>query len=207
MDEKQYWTFIHSSLVETNTVKEQFFWIREQLFNLDLISILDFNVLTRKLLLDLFEYEVWAAAFAALNGCWEERFCFFCGWIIGQGKDFFNLIQKAPDRLYKRMNADKIPINERLFHYHLELDIVAKPAYCSKFPLKEESQREDEFYTRTEQEINKRYNRDDQRYEFPWNICDLAKMRRTVPKLYDEYLDEQLWKKELKLYCSEVICP
>jgi hypothetical protein len=62
-------------------------------------QILDFGHMFREKICDLNDWRLWGAGFVIAGGMGDDSFHYFRSWIVGKGKQVFDLAMKNPDDL------------------------------------------------------------------------------------------------------------
>jgi hypothetical protein len=100
MDEKSFWKLIDRSRQEgRGDVWQQAAVLTDWLAGMDAEEILSFqrhfNALARK----AYRADLWDAAYIVNEGCSEDAFADFLGWLIAQGEAIFDAVLDNPDTL------------------------------------------------------------------------------------------------------------
>jgi hypothetical protein len=86
-------------------------------------QIKEFDDQLRERLRESYRHDLWAVAYIINGGCSDEGFEDFRGWLIAQGRDFFEEVLKEPARAAERVPEDE---DEAEYEYLLT---VAQEAY------------------------------------------------------------------------------
>ncbi len=61
---------------------------------------------------EAYRYDLWAVAHIISGGCSEEDFDWFIGWLISQGREFFEAVLVSPERAAERVKQGERPLHE-----------------------------------------------------------------------------------------------
>lgn len=128
----------------------------------------------RELLASAYDVRLWGAAYLLLGGCSDSSFEHFRGWLIGQGKDVFEVVLRDPDSL-----VDHLPVGS-VSYYGERVLMAAWSAYSQVF----------------ESDLPVGRDIDWPELEDDWDFESETAMRRRYPRLWgklrppDDELDE-----------------
>jgi len=96
MDEATFWTLLELSGTEPH---ERVDWLTTKLASLPPPDIADFQVLLDHIRGRADTWTHWGAAHLVLDGCSDDGFFYFLGWLVGLGHARFTAIAADPDAL------------------------------------------------------------------------------------------------------------
>ncbi|MFB4280967.1 MULTISPECIES: DUF4240 domain-containing protein [unclassified Nonomuraea] len=100
MNVDEFWLFIRRSQEVTSDPDERLQWLAFHLARSPLARIVDFQVLLNQIRRRSDTYGMWEAADLILDGyCSTDSFWYFQAWLIGLGRDTFDLVVADPDNL------------------------------------------------------------------------------------------------------------
>lgn len=116
MNEEEFWKLIQRSKRGTEDCDDQSEKLTELLTKLDLKEITDFDRNLLKQRIKSYRYDIWAVAYIINGGCSDDGFEYFRGWLIAQGKEFFNAVLENPEYTAKKVkDGDGIECEEILY--------------------------------------------------------------------------------------------
>lgn len=179
MNTQEIWNLIEES---KNKTKNQVNYIMNTLSKMSAKDIIDFSIHFETCYRETYNSKLWGAAYIIFGGCSDDRFDYFRGWLIAQGKDLYEEALLNPDRL-----ADYIPTNYAKDELTTELKGMIK-ASSNAYILKETSSLEynDEYYNKyLDLMKDAKFNFIYPIIQFDWdNEKDLAPM---FPKLWAKF--------------------
>jgi Protein of unknown function (DUF4240) len=100
MDSDGFWELIERSRQETSDQLARLQWLQEQLARQPTAEIVDFQVWVDRLELRAYNWPLWGAAHLICDGlCSDDGFFYFRLWLIGLGREAFELAMAHPDNL------------------------------------------------------------------------------------------------------------
>src|SRR5262249_56593777 len=57
--------------------------------------------------LESFRWDLWAVAYIAQGGCSNDSFDYFRGWLVAQGREYFEAALASPERAVDRAEAGR----------------------------------------------------------------------------------------------------
>ena len=106
MEAERYWEIIASTKPQEVSECQ----ISEALYNklnhLPLADIIAFNLRTELLLIASYSSELWCAAYLINDGCGDDGFDYFRGWLISRGKEVFETAMESPDNLIEQVDEE-----------------------------------------------------------------------------------------------------
>lgn len=96
LSKDEFWALIDSSRRGTEDPEEQVEKLIEMLAKLSEEQIFDFDRHYQEAHRDAFRSDIWAAAYIINGGCSDDGFDYFLGWLIAQGKRFFEATLADP---------------------------------------------------------------------------------------------------------------
>lgn len=124
MNVEQFWEIIRKSrrgASDCDTHAEQ---LRTRLQTLEPQEIIDWDQHMRQRLVEAYRWDVWAVAFIINDGCSDDGFEYFRGWLIAQGKAFFEGVLRNPEYAARRVRDGEAECEAVLY--------VAAEAYEAK---------------------------------------------------------------------------
>jgi hypothetical protein len=112
MTETDFWKLIDSVRHSVSTDTEMPALLVDRLKRLSIQEIIDFGRLWRAASIAAYDEHVWAAAYAILEGCSNDTFSDFRGWLIAQGRARYERVLANPDSLAEMellSKPDQIP--------------------------------------------------------------------------------------------------
>jgi hypothetical protein len=89
MDIDLFWELIEKSHRASKSIPVQIEMITADLENLEPMEIIRFQELLTEKLCEAYSWDLWALAFIAQDGCSDDEFEYFRGWLILQGRELF----------------------------------------------------------------------------------------------------------------------
>lgn len=74
-------------------------WLEDKLAEMGPVAALEFNAIIHAYYNLAYKYGLWNAASIMCNGCTDDGFCDFLGWLIAQGREVYMAALKDPDSL------------------------------------------------------------------------------------------------------------
>src|ERR1700754_4823978 len=100
MDEDDFWIFLQRSRQVTSDPDERLRWLALHLERSPLARIVGFPILLNQIRRRSDTYDMWEAANLIFGGaCSTDSFWYFQAWLIGLGRDTFDLVVADPDNL------------------------------------------------------------------------------------------------------------
>ena len=100
MDSDGFWELIERSRQATSDQLARLQWLQEQLTRQPTAEIVDFQVWVDHLELRAYSWPLWGAAHLICDGlCSDDGFLYFRLWLIGLGREAFELAMAHPDNL------------------------------------------------------------------------------------------------------------
>jgi hypothetical protein len=123
MDNTAFWELLEHSRHETADQDERTEWLTGRLAGLAPRDVVDFQVHVDLVRARIDTWPLWGAAYLIGDGCSDDGFHYFQGWVIGLGRDAVERAAADPDSLADvDWSSGEIPEWE-------ELDLVAPEAY------------------------------------------------------------------------------
>ncbi len=98
-----FWELIEESRKESSSLDEQMECLKKRLLLLDPGEIIEFDRCFSMCIRDAYRWDLWAVAHIIKGGCSDDEFDSFLGWLITQGRDYFKLALKKPERAGDRV--------------------------------------------------------------------------------------------------------
>jgi hypothetical protein len=105
MDIESFWDLIKKSKRRAKDCEEQSENLTELLTKLEPQEIIDFNRHMKQQLIEAYRWDLWAVAYIIHGGCSDDGFEYFRGWLIAQGRDYFEAALKNPESAAKKVSA------------------------------------------------------------------------------------------------------
>ena len=96
MQIETFWQLIEKSKVGADDCTEQTDNLLQLLSNLEPTEIVSFSEHFNQKLIDAFRWDLWAIAYIVNGGASDDGFFYFRGWLIAQGKDYFEAALANP---------------------------------------------------------------------------------------------------------------
>jgi hypothetical protein len=98
MDHDRFWALVDWSREQTHDCEEQVVLLTEALAAYDPEDIVEFGDLFWEREIEAYRADLWQVA-AIINGvCSDDGFTYFRGWVIAQGRTFFEAVLEDPAR-------------------------------------------------------------------------------------------------------------
>jgi hypothetical protein len=98
MDRNEFWQVIEGSR-RGSDLDAQIESLRERLSSYAPSDVADFHKHLQKLLAESYAWTLWGAAYLINGGCSDDGFDYFRGWLIAQGRQWFERASADPDLL------------------------------------------------------------------------------------------------------------
>ena len=116
MDIERFWNLIEVSKLGTEDCEEQIENLSELLTKIEPAEIIDFDRQLRERLVEAYRWDLWAVAYIINGGCSDDGFEYFRGWLIAQGKDYFEAALRDPQNAAQRASVDEEAECESIFY-------------------------------------------------------------------------------------------
>jgi len=103
MTEALFWSIIDKSGRQCDDSAERGDRIARMLDRLSEEDILGFEHLLDAALDRAYRWDLWAVAFIAKGGCSDDGFDYFCAWLVGQGRAYFEASLSKPEHAARRI--------------------------------------------------------------------------------------------------------
>ena len=107
MNDEEFWRHIESSRLGVADCDEQSEKLSKILSELEPQEIVDFDRIMRQRLIEAYRWDLWAVAYIVNGGCSDDGFEYFRGWLIAQGKDYFEAALVNPENAAAQASADQ----------------------------------------------------------------------------------------------------
>jgi len=107
MTEEQFWNLIDQAR-EGSSVSASPLRLHEHLSRLSDDDVLGFGHMFYEKLCDLNQWRLWAAGYVIAGGMCDDSFHYFRSWILGKGRDVFEVAMKAPDELGQFVDSNEV---------------------------------------------------------------------------------------------------
>ena len=129
MDVDRFWQLIEESRREAGDCEEQARVLTARLEPLPPEEIVSFQTHLDARRRESYRWDIWAVAYIINGGCSDDGFDYFRGWLIAQGRDFFEMVLRTPERVGEGVPAGA----EHDYDHQCESMLyVAHEAYESK---------------------------------------------------------------------------
>ena len=98
MDVDRFWELIEESRREAGDCEEQARVLTARLELLPPEEIVSFQTHLDARRRESYRWDIWAVACIINGGCSDDGFDYFRGWLIAQGRDFFEMVLRTPER-------------------------------------------------------------------------------------------------------------
>lgn len=170
LNEDLYWKIIETSLTKSSDQHTQHENLILQLQKLSAREIIGFKLRTDKLMYDIYNSEMWCAAYIINGGCSDDGFTYFRGWVISRGKEVYYKSKLNPDNLIDELDDENDDYEFEDFLY------AANDAF--------ETKTEKDLYDFIDNE-NFKYNEGQVNIEFTWEEEDPETMKAICPNLFE----------------------
>ncbi len=103
MDKDTFWKMVEKSRKGAEDVDGQLDKLLALVQKLDPKEILEFDRNFHECINDSFRQDLWAAAYIINGGCSDDGFDYFLGWLIAQGREYFDAALANPERAGDRV--------------------------------------------------------------------------------------------------------
>ena len=98
MDSVAFWDLLHCTRQRHDACKKQVQVLIELIESEDCEEIVSFQRHLYDRLCESYRWDLWAVAYVVNGSCGPELFDYFCGWLICQGKEYFETALRSPER-------------------------------------------------------------------------------------------------------------
>ena len=100
MDEQEFWSIVdYTHLQSAGDVETQIGLLRERLDPLSSDDLLRFDAQLTRASQDVYDWQMWGAAYVLLGGCSDDNFTDFRTWLIFRGRERYEAVRRDPDAL------------------------------------------------------------------------------------------------------------
>ncbi len=104
LDDAAFWRLIEAAITESGGDREREYQILvDTLAEMPIADIFEFGDLFQKFYALAYRRDLWAAAYIIGNGCGDDSFMDFRGWLIAQGEKVFHDALRDPETLLDRV--------------------------------------------------------------------------------------------------------
>lgn len=173
LEEEKFWKIVEISLENFENEEKQTDKLISEISKLSMKDMIGFNLRTAKLSNQIYNSEMWCAAYIMNGGCSDDGFEYFKSWVISKGKEVYYKVQKNPDALieYATLEMDEYEFEQ--FNY------VAFDAY-NKMTGEQLYDYIDHREFREKEQINTQI-------EFNWREENPDTMKSICPQLFDKF--------------------
>ncbi|MCM3651392.1 DUF4240 domain-containing protein [Metabacillus litoralis] len=180
MEKKEFWR-----LIEKSRDFDQAEWLTEELVQRGLKEALDFEFLFQQLMNTSYQSRLWGAAFVLMDGCSDDTFDYFRGWLIGQGEELYNKVMEDHEFLAEYINEDNLddegfPQNEELLSVGMDTYTLIKTG---------DIEWDDDIYDELVEALDKKGLQSVTDIEFDWEEDDLENL---FPVLWERFGEDPL---------------
>ena len=97
MQTENFWLLIEKSKVDADDCTDQADNLSQLLSDLESAEIISFSEHFNQKLIDAFRWDLWAIAYIVNGGASDDGFLYFRGWLLAQGKDYFEAALAHPE--------------------------------------------------------------------------------------------------------------
>lgn len=121
MNETSFWQLIDQACSQ----EEPNEWLRDELLKKEINEIVDFEFMLQTFMQKSYLSSLWAAAYILMDGCSDDTFDYFRGWLIAQGKETFEKVLHDHEYLAAYITEETLdeagyPQNEDLLSVAIE---------------------------------------------------------------------------------------
>lgn len=109
MDKDSFWNLVENSRKGAKDVDGQLVKLLALVHKLDPQEILEFDRCFNECVRDAFRGDLWAAAYIIKGGCSDDGFDYFLGWLIAQGRKYYEAALANPERA-----GDRVKLGEEV---------------------------------------------------------------------------------------------
>lgn len=171
LEENLYWDIIEKSLKNTFDQDQQEAFLINEIGKLTPKQMIGFRLRTDKLLYDIYNSEMWCAAYIMNGGCSDDSFEYFRNWVISRGKEAYYKAKENPDNLISEVNPDAEMYDFEGFWY------VALTAF--------ENNTGKDLYDYIDDDNFKTREGSYPNIEFTWKEDEPESMKKICPRLFD----------------------
>jgi hypothetical protein len=102
MNKDAFWTLIEAGRETSADCNEQAAGVMERLRELPASDILDFQRYIDECRVEAYRWDLWAVAYIINGGCSDDGFEYFRGWLIAQGRGYYEAALQQPERAAER---------------------------------------------------------------------------------------------------------
>lgn len=167
-----FWSLIERAKTNSEDVESQVELLTEYLSQRSVDDIFEFRRIIDQQYLNSYSYDLRGAAYLMNDGCSDEGFEHFRGWLIAKGRTVFQSALENPDNLAKYVQEDDYNFGE---YESEDMVYVAEKA----FELKT-GQAAEEFNDKNPRTPYPEINQD-------WDFDDEEEMEKHFPKLFKKF--------------------
>ncbi|SDB82298.1 DUF4240 domain-containing protein [Shouchella lonarensis] len=121
MDKQTFWQLINQSRQQEEPEE----WLLEVLSSKGEDAAVGFEYMVRSLMQKSYMSSLWGAAYVLMDGCSDDTFDYFRGWLIAQGEEVFNKVLQNHEYLAEYISEENLdeegyPQNEELLTVGLD---------------------------------------------------------------------------------------
>jgi hypothetical protein len=114
MDCDGFWRLIEASRVGEDGLADME-RLHELLEGLETNEVLDFDRELWERMRESYRWDLWAVAYIVNGGCSDDGFDYFRGWLIAQGRAYFEASLREPERAADRAEPDANECEDMLY--------------------------------------------------------------------------------------------
>ena len=103
MQIENFWEIIEKSKLDADDCSEQADNLSQLLGELEPQEIISFDEHLNKKLIEAYRWDLWAVAYIVNGGASDDGFLYFRGWLVAQGKDYFEAALTNPENATKKI--------------------------------------------------------------------------------------------------------
>jgi hypothetical protein len=116
MSRDGFWDIIKQSRRGAGDIERQIVKLRHRLEKLTADELLAFDCHLQETIRNACRWDLWAAAYIINGGCSEDGFYYFLGWLIAQGKSYYESTLADPNNAGKKVNSCEMAECEEILY-------------------------------------------------------------------------------------------
>ncbi|MGV4322309.1 DUF4240 domain-containing protein [Bacillus mojavensis] len=181
MNETSFWQLID----QAGSQEEPNEWLRDTLLKKETDEIIDFEFMIQTLMQKSYQSSLWGAAYILMDGCSDDTFDYFRGWLIAQGKETFEKV--LDDHEYLAAYITEETLDEEGYPQNEDLLSVATEALTYKKTGDDDW--DDEVYDELLDTLEQKGLAEPEDIELDWEEEDLPER---FPKLWERFGENPL---------------
>ncbi len=111
----RFWAMIGESRADAHSLSDQMQALSDLLEGLEPDALMEFQRWLEDRVSDAYRWDLWAVAFIVNGGCSDDGFYYFEGWLIAQGREYYESALAAPERAADRIEPGEYAECEEIF--------------------------------------------------------------------------------------------